>query len=1176
MTNSQDLALAADLEARELAQTEFDRPLVIEAGAGTGKTALLVARVVAWCVGPGWARHADRKEPGSVARKVLERVVAITFTEAAAAEMAERVAQAFSDLAVGTVPVGVDRSLLDVEDDEELAARAAALADEVHRLQAQTIHSWCHHLLRSFPLEAGVHPRFEIDSDGTRLEEVVVEAVSDGLRRLSEGSDATDWETLAAAGVMPVDLAEAVQALVSAGVPAEALHEDPLGPVAMAVVLADLRQALDGMAVAGLGTLAEAGSKTGRIGTALIRLQQDLAAATAEDPVMAARALDRLENEVRERLRDWSNGKLTKTEESLVASTAALAESSAALLPLLTGLKGFSPVQLGAARRVLVDLVGTVTNHMARSGTTTFDDLLRLAAHVLESSDGVRDEIRADMDQLMVDEFQDTDATQCQMVRSLALAGGGIQPGLFIVGDPKQSIYGWRRADLAAYDQFKGEVEEAGGRVRPLVRNFRSTQVILDEVTRLVEPVMVKGEGIQPEFQHLEATDDRRTDPGFTEGHWGPVEHWVARPAAGEGSGLESKVKVDDAINIEATAVADDIRRLLDDGGVQAKDVAILVRSTTSLEAVLDALRSAGVPFEVARERQYYQRREVVETAALVRSVIDPADQLALLTMLRSDVVGVPDAALAPLWDAGLPGIMARIDDWDGDAIPELEACIEGAVGAIPGDLPGIGELPRWPVALRVAARTVGLLRRAIHERPPDVFVESLRSLWLNESTASARFLGRFRRARLERFFTELESSLAADDGSLASVARLLRRAVDEGREPRVPGDPDVAADAVHVMTIHSAKGLDFEHVYLCQIQKGDPGGFAGSSVDLRPKGDGLEYRLFGWPTPGFGAADQLRKERERAERVRLLYVATTRAKNRLVVSGRWQSDGEPISAEEAGSFEDLVAHRLTPDDLEDQARAGDWRRPESGRPVQWVLPALDPDHGGGSSDASPARRSYDLGRVRRESALLATRRTEAEERSALPISVAASSLAHGRSMVPTGADDGSAGQAAAAAGTAVHRLLELVDLEGDLMAQIGERRKEVMDWAAAGAGGASDLARRRAAEVVDGMIEGRCLATLAGLASDVVARELPLLVPAGQGDPAVSAILGVADLVYRRNGRLVVADYKTDAVTGDEITARAEIYRPSWNSMPEPWARRSTSTNRHSRRFGFSALIGS
>ncbi len=673
MIGDRELDLAADEEARALAQTEFDRPLVIEAGAGTGKTALLVARVVAWCVGPGWEAHADRDDPADVARRVVEGVVAITFTDAAAAEMAERVAQAFSDLTAGELPVGVTRGLLQVEDDEQLAARSTALADEVHRLRAQTIHSWCHHLLRAFPLEAGVHPGFEVDSDGSRVEEAVADAVAQALRALPGGSDATDWEILAAAGVMPVDVADAVQRLVSAGIPAEVLLEDPCDPAKMAAVLAELRTALDAMAAAGMSDLAEAGSKTGRIGTALDRLRQDLAVAAAADPAVVAQALSRLESEVRLRLRDWARGKLTKTEGSLVASVASLGAASAALLPLLEGLKGFAPVEMGAARRVIANLVDSVTGRLTRSGVATFDDLLRLTAHLLEFSDGVRREVRAGIDQLLVDEFQDTDDTQCRMVRSLALDGGRPGPGLFIVGDPKQSIYGWRRADLAAYDHFKAEVETAGGLVRPLVQNFRSTQVILDEVARLVEPVMVKEPGVQPEFQHLEATGDRRHEPGFDVDHWAPVEHWVARP-------LDPETVVWRPPSRWTTPSPWRRRRWRRTSAASwtrvarwPGDLAILVRSTPSLEPVLDQLRRVDVPFEVAREREYYRQREVVETAALVRHVIEPADQLALLTVLRSDAVGVPDAALAPLWDAGLPGIMARIDGWEGPVASDLD-----------------------------------------------------------------------------------------------------------------------------------------------------------------------------------------------------------------------------------------------------------------------------------------------------------------------------------------------------------------------------------------------------------------------------------------------------------------------------------------------------------------------
>ncbi len=1145
MTDRRAAALADDENARRFAQTEFHRPLVIEAGAGTGKTALLVARVVAWCVGPGWEQHSEGTDRGAVAREVVEGVVAITFTEAAAAEMAERVAQAFSDLAAGKIPVGVTREMLAMDDDE-LAARSSELADEVHRLRAQTIHSWCHHLLRAFPLEAGVHPAFEVDGDGARVEEAAAEAVAEALWELPTGPDRTDWEILAAAGVMPVDIADALQRLVSQGASPAALSEDPCAPDAMEEVLGQLRDALEGMTEAGLDALAAAGSKTGRIGTALVGLQRELSEASSEDPSSVAEALARLEDEVRQRLRDWSQGTLTKTEQGLAASESALSGAASELLPLIDGLRNFAPVELGAARRVLAELIRVVTRRLDRTGVATYDDLLRRTARLLESSDGVRYEVRADIEQLLVDEFQDTDDTQCRMIRSLALAGDEPGPGLFIVGDPKQSIYGWRRADLAAYDRFKEEVEAAGGQVCQLVRNFRSTQVILDEVARLVEPVMVRLTGIQPEFQHLEATEERRDALGFDVAQWAPIEHWVTRPADLEDGGLTASAKVDEAIVLEAEAVATDIRRLLDGDHAKPGDIAVLVRSTPSLEPLLDRLREVDVPFEVAREREYYQQREVVETAALVRHVIEPTDQLALLTVLRSDVVGVPDAALAPLWDAGLPGIMAGIDGWNSPMASDLESCIKHAAEAIPDGLPGLDELPNWSATLRTAARTVGHLRQTIREQPPHIFVERLRTLWLNEASASARFLGRFRRSRLERFYGELEGSLAAADGSLAPVARMLRRAVEEGREPQVPTDPDVAVDAVHVMTIHGAKGLDFEHVYLCQIQKGDPKGPGRSTVEFRPGDGGFEYRLFGWPTPGFGVAERRRVERDRAERARLLYVATTRAKNRLVVSGRWQSDGELIPAQEAGSFEDLLAHRVPCSELDERARAGQARWTEADRPVQWVLPALDPEFGKQSERSDEERPPYDLVRVRREAAELAELRLEARERSALPVSAAASSLARGQIEVPTGADQSAAREAAAAAGTAVHWLLEILDLESDLATQVEGRRDDVLERAAAAAPGAGDLARRRAGEVLDGLLAGRCLATLSDLGDDVVARELPVLVPAGEDDPAVSAILGVADLVYRRNGRLVVADYKTDALRDDdEIAARAEHYRP-------------------------------
>ena len=197
--------LTVDLENRSFAQSEFRNPVVVVAGAGTGKTALLVARVAAWCVGPGWDRHSDAdSNQNAVARRVIERVVAITFTEAAAAEMARKIGLAFLELASGGEPVGwsPDRAAIP-EDSEELAKRARCLSEESHRLTVSTIHAFCQRLLATYPLEAGLHPRFEVDADGRRVEALAEKVVESAMRRATSGPDRSHLQTLAAERRVP-------------------------------------------------------------------------------------------------------------------------------------------------------------------------------------------------------------------------------------------------------------------------------------------------------------------------------------------------------------------------------------------------------------------------------------------------------------------------------------------------------------------------------------------------------------------------------------------------------------------------------------------------------------------------------------------------------------------------------------------------------------------------------------------------------------------------------------------------------------------------------------------------------------------------------------------------------------------------------------------------------------
>ncbi|MBD3854906.1 MAG: UvrD-helicase domain-containing protein [Acidobacteria bacterium] len=266
---------------------------------------------------------------------------------------------------------------------------------------------------------------------------------------------------------------------------------------------------------------------------------------------------------------------------------------------------------MAAARAVVAPLLEVLQRRRSAAGLVTFSDLLRRAERLLADSPGVRREVVAGIDHLLVDEFQDTDDVQCGLVEWLALTGKpAARPSLFIVGDPKQSIYAWRSADLAAYDAFVVRVVDAGGVTVDLVRNFRSVTPILDEVERLVAPVMREEKGIQPRFQRLEATGDRREVPGIDHPEWMTVEHWVTWPRGEEGVGPEKGSSSRTTSALEAGALAADIRRLHDQGVIEEwSDVAVLLRVTTAQEELLKAFREVGIPYEVARERDYYRQR---------------------------------------------------------------------------------------------------------------------------------------------------------------------------------------------------------------------------------------------------------------------------------------------------------------------------------------------------------------------------------------------------------------------------------------------------------------------------------------------------------------------------------------------------------------------------------------
>ncbi|MCB1054527.1 MAG: UvrD-helicase domain-containing protein, partial [Acidobacteria bacterium] len=727
---SDDAVLAAALEsdraARRLAQSEFERPLVLEAGAGTGKTTTLVARILAWCLGPGWeknrallaeraaSRGNDPPSPEQVAAATLQRVVAITFTEAAAAEMAGRVGLELAVVAGGSTPVWLAAELLPEAD--ERTRRARALAGTLDRLVVRTIHAFCRGLLADHPLDAGLHPEIQVDADGRLAEQAAREVITAHLAAgYGEPGDPA-FLALAAEGYGPEALATTLTTLVSQGARPEDFDEDPLSADRVAELQKRVEAALEPAArtAAPLAAIGKRSTKTLAAVAALETTSRVLAAADArispvEDLERLCQTVSTSWNEAAfERLRDWAKGSVNPSEAKLLDDPGGLVQAATGLAPLLRHLLSLAPRRLADARRVLVPLLAEVRHQLRTRGVMTFPDLLLEARDLLARRPGVRRRIQRGIDQLLVDEFQDTDDLQTELLGLLALEGtDDLRPALFLVGDPKQSIYGWRSADLAAYDAFLDRVRDANGRVEILAENFRSVPAILDEVARSVAPVMVEQKGLQPAFQPLVACAARAEDPGFAEDPWATVEHWVTWRAEDQAAGAPggATTRAADSVVLEAEALARDLLRLRRQHDVAWSSVGLLLRGTGDLDDYLEALRRAGIPFAVGRDRHYYRRREIIEAAALVRVVIDPGDPVALLTVLRSPMVGVPDAALIPLWSRGFPRLVAEL------RLEELERVVDAAAATLPAGVPGLERLAGWPRALLAALHRLAELR---------------------------------------------------------------------------------------------------------------------------------------------------------------------------------------------------------------------------------------------------------------------------------------------------------------------------------------------------------------------------------------------------------------------------------------------------------------------------------
>ncbi|HEV8575135.1 MAG TPA: UvrD-helicase domain-containing protein, partial [Dehalococcoidia bacterium] len=601
---------ADDRATRERIRSSLDETLFVEAGAGTGKTTALVDRVVALVIGG----------------KAIDRIVAITFTERAAAELRDRVR--------GGLEVARVQRL------ESAAAIDLALGS-LDRAQISTIHSFCQGLLYSFAAEAGIDPSFRVQDEvmaERRFQErwrVYLEGLGEDEeagraidRALGLGLSTWHMETLAVELTKRPDLLALLEA-------------NP--PAADAFTWPDIKQmdaALEGLPLAVApqdDKLRQKVERQASLVSELLRSDADREAALAAGAEVLCETWNVSSQAV------WGKDTINHVRETASKTAVALNETLRACRA--QALAGVLPL---IVRFVLADAY-----HRGREGTLTFDDLILLVRDLLRGNGEAVKKLRARYEVMLIDEFQDTDPLQVEIALAFATDpdSGVVEPGrLFLVGDPKQSIYRFRRADMAIYSRTRDRIEANGGRFPHLALNRRSRGAVLEWVNKVFAPLIGPGweQDIQPVYR-----------PVFA----GRAAVELAGPGVAWIGGDTGDANARQAREIEAGAIAANCLAVLKEGwelgeGIGTRpaalsDIAVLIPTRAVLPALERAFADAGIPYRVESGSLIYRTQEVRDLLNCLTAIDDPADEVAVVASLRSPAFACSDVELAEFKTAG-------------------------------------------------------------------------------------------------------------------------------------------------------------------------------------------------------------------------------------------------------------------------------------------------------------------------------------------------------------------------------------------------------------------------------------------------------------------------------------------------------------------------------------------
>ncbi|MBX9757707.1 MAG: UvrD-helicase domain-containing protein [Beijerinckiaceae bacterium] len=843
--------------ARRDAISLHDRSILVEAGAGSGKTAVMAGRIAVML--------AEGVPPRAIA--------AVTFTELAASELLSRVREFVADLTAGKIApelrVALPNGLSQVQRDNLAAASVA-----IDEITCSTIHGFCQRLIKPYPAEADIDPGAGV-MDRNQADLTFLEIVDGWLReRLSGGQGGILAEMVLHSPGETVALIHKIAENLRRRRTLSAPPVSPLGGhlTAFRQATTDFAGFMDGAAAAEPET------------AAIVQRLAEMAAALAKgpDPVMPAGLVRLLTSRPHPDLCTKAGAFASyrkKGKWAAAAKQAGLSKADgdrlndAAEVHNTACCDAWVSLVQAAAGHTLAALIDEARPILQRyrdykraSAQLDFDDLIFAARDLLRDHSDVRRALGQRFAHVLVDEFQDTDPLQTEIFWRLCgepvdgeddWTGFRIRPGaLFLVGDPKQAIYRFRGADVGAYVQARDAFRaQDPGSLLSISTNFRSCASILTFINERFEVALSAGG--QPGFTALDPFHDDR----------GGLCVAALDIAVADENGKASAEQQRDA---EADAIADLCARLIENQPIidrrsgaerpcQPGDIALLAPTGAELWRYEEALERRGVPVATQAGKGLFRRQEVQDLIALTRVLADRRDTLALGALLRGPLVGLTEEELLDIvW--GLPRSEEKPD-----RIPRLDLSIDPAV---------IGH----PLAREVIERLQSLSRRGNSTTPHELLSQAVDVMRVRPLLLERH------RGQAERALANVDLYLSLSTGYAVRGLRAFAEAMtaawsDEARA--VEGRPDAQEEAVALFTMHAAKGLEWPIVIPVNTMTGV---MAPESAVIDRQTETFYCPVLGVPPEGYDAARDEEKDELDRERIRLWYVAATRARELLVL----------------------------------------------------------------------------------------------------------------------------------------------------------------------------------------------------------------------------------------------------------------------------------------------------